>query len=293
MSLTLRAHAVTHIGLVHHENEDSWATFDADDGSVVWLVCDGMGGMGRGAEASQFAVRALTERWRGGLVGPSEALRDGLSAIDVSLREALCGDGRGLPGTTAVAAVWRDGEAVVGWVGDSRAYWVRDGAVRARTRDHKLVEELVALGQLSPEEAKTSPLAHVVTRGIGGRSAREPAVEASVLDPWSLRPGDRVVLCSDGLCDLADDAEVAAGASGRSPRAAAEHLLQLALDRGGHDNITIVVLEAHDADAATDEPADPQPDALLATLKEALPWLLLGATLGAVAVVGAALALRA
>ena len=293
MSLTLRAHAVTHIGLVHHENEDSWATFDADDGSVVWLVCDGMGGMGRGAEASQFAVRALTERWRGGLIGPSEALRDGLSAIDVSLREALCGDGRGLPGTTAVAAVWRDGEAVVGWVGDSRAYWVRDGAVRARTRDHKLVEELVALGQLSPEEAKTSPLAHVVTRGIGGRSAREPAVEASVLDPWSLRPGDRVVLCSDGLCDLADDAEVAAGASGRSPRAAAEHLLQLALDRGGHDNITIVVLEAHDADAATDEPADPQSDALLATLKEALPWLLLGATLGAVAVVGAALALRA
>jgi serine/threonine protein phosphatase PrpC len=243
-------YAVTHPGLVHHTNEDSWAVLDAADGSLLLMICDGMGGMGHGDEASQLAIRSLLSQLSAGGDNPGAAMLGTLTRIDVQLREALCGGGKGLPGTTAVLVWVRDGWAQVGWVGDSRAYWIREKVVIERTRDHKLVEELIAAGQLTEAEAKNSMLAHVVTRAIGGRAPDEPAVEGSLVGPWPLEPGDRVVLCSDGVCDLLSDDEIAAAVATASPTEGGDALVRIAIDRGGHDNITAIVYVAGPATPA-------------------------------------------
>lgn len=273
-------HAVSDQGLVHHVQEDSWTVLRTGDAGDLYVVCDGMGGMGHGDEASQLAVRILTERLSGGMTDPAAEMSAALSAVDVQVRNELCAHGRGLPGTTAVVAYVHDGIAHVGWVGDSRGYWIRDGHMLIRTRDHKLVEELVALGQLTAEEAKGSALAHVVTRAIGGRSPDDPAVEASVFAPWKLEPGDCVLLCSDGLSDLVSDEEIAAATVGTTPKEASERLLRLALDRGGHDNITIITIHVPGGDR---KPArgerDPE-DEFRTQNRDLVPWLLTGGLLG-------------
>ncbi len=247
-------YAATDPGLVHHTNEDSWAALDTADGALVLMVCDGMGGMGHGDEASQLAIRCLIEELSDGAADPGPAMLGALTRIDVRIRDALCAGGKGLPGTTAVLAWIREGWAQVGWVGDSRAYWIRGRAVVERTRDHKLVEELIAAGQLTETEAKNSMLSHVVTRAIGGRSPDEVAVEGSLTGPWALEAGDRVVLCSDGVCDLLSDEEIAGAVGGTDPKAGGDALVRLAIERGGHDNITAIVLLASAPSAAVPQP---------------------------------------
>lgn len=230
------------MGLVHDKNEDSWGIVGTDEGGILLLVCDGMGGMGHGQEASALAVKVITEMMSTGAGFPPERLRHAIRTADSQLRKELCNDQRGLPGSTAVLAYVLDGVAHVAWVGDSRAYLVRGGVVVERTRDHKLVEELVAAGQLTAEEARHSTLAHVVTRALGGRSVRDPAVSASTLDqPWKLHNGDRMVLCSDGVSDLVEDAELPGLLGAADPEQDIQRLIDTALERGGHDNITAVI----------------------------------------------------
>ncbi len=284
-------HAVSDIGLVHHVQEDSWSVLRTGDAGDLYIVCDGMGGMGHGDEASQLAIRILTQRLSGGMTDPAAEVATALSAVDVQVRTELCAHGRGLPGTTAVVAYLRGGVAHVGWVGDSRVYWIRDGHTLIRTRDHKLVEELVALGQLTQEEARGSPLAHVVTRAIGGRSPDDPAVEASVYAPWELQPGDTVLLCSDGLSDLASDEEIAAATVGTTPKEASERLLKLALDRGGHDNITVVTVRVPGGPARANPPrqeGEPE-DEFRSQNLDLVPWLLTGGLLGALVLLAVSL----
>ena len=134
----------------------------------------------------------------------------------------------------------RGGIAYVSWVGDSRAYWIRDGEVVERTRDHKLIDEFIEHGDMTEEEAKKSPMAHVITRALGGKSVREPPVRPATLHGWSLQKGDTLVLCSDGVCDLLSDVEVAELMRHNELKESAEAIVQLALDRGGHDNTTVI-----------------------------------------------------
>jgi protein phosphatase len=203
-----------------------------------------MGGMGRGDEASKVAVESITESMRTGDGLPPDRMRAALRRADVTVREELCtGDQPGVqPGSTAVMVYVLDGAAHVAWVGDSRAYLVRDGRVVDRTRDHKLVEELVDAGQLTREEARHSSLAHVVTRALGGRDPSEPPVNAATLGyPWKLRTGDAILVCSDGLCDLVEDEELPALLAEGAPEEVTARLVQVAIDRGGHDNITCIL----------------------------------------------------
>ncbi len=242
MPLPLSVHGATDRGLVHDKNEDSWAIVDTDEGGRLLVVCDGMGGMGRGDEASQLAVEVLTAEMLSSSHMPPESLRSALRVADVRVRDALCNEMTGLPGSTAVLVYVMDGAAHVAWVGDSRAYLLRGGKLIERTRDHKLVEELLDAGQITPEEAKHSTLAHVVTRALGGRGPDDPAVRPSTLDqPWRLDHGDRILLCSDGVCDLVTDDEIAGFIDDVEPATATDRLVQVSLERGGHDNITAIV----------------------------------------------------
>jgi PPM family protein phosphatase len=242
MPLPLRAHSLTHPGLHHPRNEDTYTVLPTREGGLLLVVCDGMGGMGRGDEASKLAVDVLSEEMARNDGLPPERMRNSLRIADQRVREELCEEGGELPGTTAVMVYVLDGAAHVAWVGDSRAYLIRDGRVVFRTRDHKLVEELVDAGQLTPEEARESALAHVVTRALGGRSVNEPTVHPATLGyPWKLQHDDRILLCSDGVCDLLDDDEISDLLADATPADATSRLVEASLMRGGHDNITCIV----------------------------------------------------
>ncbi len=231
----------THVGLVHHTNEDSFAVFTTEDDAQALVVCDGMGGMGRGDEASRIAVEVIEQYLVHGHGFPPERMQTAIMAADVQIRKKLAVPGN-TPGSTAVVCYVQNGLAHVCWAGDSRAYHLRDGAVLARTRDHKLVNQLVDSGDLTETEAKRSSLAHVVTKALGGRGPREPTVRPDVLEPpWKLKTGDLLLLCSDGLCDLVDDHEIPGVLAGASLEEGVERLTRLALDRGGHDNITLIL----------------------------------------------------
>ncbi len=258
MTLPLRVHAATHVGLVHPTNEDSWSVGPPDDGGLLLLVCDGMGGMGRGDEASRVAVREIQSSMADSRGLPPERMRQAIRQADDVVREELCSGPSGSPGCTVVMVYVTDGAAHVAWVGDSRAYLIRDHRVVERTRDHKLVEELVAAGQMSLEDARTSTLSHVVTRALGGRGPEEPAVKAGTLGhPWKLMHGDVLLLCSDGLCDLVDDDELPAMVEGLAPDRATELLVEAALGRGGHDNITCIVARWEGATYQEDDVSTP------------------------------------
>ncbi len=258
MQQPLRVHAATHEGLVHEKNEDSHSVLITDEGGVLLLVCDGMGGMGRGDVASQMSVEHIVEFVGKGKGFPPERLRRAIREADTAVRVALCGDGHGMPGATAVMVYVLDGMGHVAWAGDSRAYLIRDGKMVERTRDHKLVNELISAGQLSEEEAKHSALAHVVTRALGGRPPSDRPVKASTLGhPWKLAHGDTMVLCSDGVCDLVNDEELATMVTGVPPEQGVKNLVQISLDRGGHDNITCIVATWDGPDYAEDDKATP------------------------------------
>jgi Protein phosphatase 2C len=147
-------------------------------------------------------------------------------------------------GTTAVAAYVRGNQAFVAHVGDSRLYHVRDGALLWRTTDHTRVQKMVQMGILSAADAKDHPDANVVSRALGfanlaDGTALEPEVQPEAID---LRPGDSLILCTDGLFDGVTDPEIAGSAAGRTAADCARWLVDLANERGGHDNITVTVL---------------------------------------------------
>lgn len=259
MTSSLAFHATSHPGLVHTTNEDSFAVREMNDGGTLLLVCDGMGGMGQGDVASRLAVEHILGHLEGGHGDPTERMRDAIVNTDRIIREKLCNQGQGLPGSTTVMAYVRSGVAHVSWVGDSRAYWLRTGDVVERTRDHKLIDEFIEHGDMTEEEAKKSPMAHVITRALGGKSVREPSVRPATMRGWSLKYGDDLVLCSDGVCDLLSDAEVAELLHDSDIKDSAEAIVQLALDRGGHDNITVICARWEGEDAARLPPLSATP----------------------------------
>jgi hypothetical protein len=190
-------------------------------------------------------------------VAPPDRMRNSLRLADQRIRDALCLAGE-QPGSTAVMVYVLEGLAHVAWVGDSRAYLIRNGQVVYRTRDHKLVEEMVEAGQLTPDEARESAFAHVVTRALGGRSPEDAPVHPATLGyPWKLRFGDRIVLCSDGISDLLEDDDVCGLVDQANPADASARLVDAALMRGGHDNITCIVAVWDGPGAPEEESATP------------------------------------
>jgi protein phosphatase len=238
----------TDVGRGRPENEDNLLV-DREHG--LYAVADGMGGHQAGEVASATAIETLQEAYLGG-----QRLDEAVVAANAAVFAKGAHDPsmRGMGTTMTAIALQGDSTAQLGHVGDSRAYLMRDGTVTQVTNDHSLVEQLVREGRLTPEEAQNHPQRAVVTRALGVDAQVE--VDTHRLD---LKPGDRLLICSDGLTNmLSDDTITQTLRRHADPQQAADTLVDMANQAGGSDNITVVILDAlsdgGEAAAAVPEP---------------------------------------
>jgi protein phosphatase len=248
--MKLLAAALTDPGLVRKNNEDACL---ADDATGLLVVADGMGGHAAGEVASGLAVDVVREQvalgLRTGLFPAVEGSPLHLSkrarllhaavalaneAVFRASRERVERNGMG---TTIVALLANGRRISLAHVGDSRAYLFRAGEFRPLTRDHSFVEEQVARGAMTREEAERSDAKNVLTRALGIAAT----VDVDVSEPL-VKGGDVVLLCSDGLSKMVEDKEIARLLDGLSdPVQMCNNLVKLSLDRGGRDNVTVAV----------------------------------------------------
>ena len=237
----LRIAGDTHVGKVRSTNEDSLIV---EPHMGLYAVLDGMGGASAGDVASQLARDTIRDfiLHRRMTLAPRALLEAAIAAGSTAVFLAAQHEhGRQGMGTTVVACLVVDpGRVVVGHVGDSRAYLLRGGRLQTLTRDHTVVQELLLRGVLSVDEAERHPYKNVLSRNLGGKA--ETQVDLVELE---LRPGDRLLLCSDGLYGYASaDAIQYLLGSGDAPEHVARDLIDLALRGGGGDNVSAVVIEA-------------------------------------------------
>jgi protein phosphatase len=225
------------------------------DGSLFVVVADGMGGHEAGEVASALAVRVLEEHiCETPSQDPRQRLYSGLlEANEAILEEAKTTEMRGM-GTTAIVTVVQDGLVHVGQVGDSRLYHIRKGQLIWRTRDHTRVQMLLEQGDISEDAARQHPEAGMLTRALGHARMADgrPLVPDVLEEPFAIEAEDTIVLSSDGLHDLVDDWEIGQLVADTTAKEAAEKLVELACERGGHDNVTVAVLVAGERSAAFD-----------------------------------------
>ena len=240
----------SHPGFVRKSNEDSFLYCTRPDGlySLV-AVADGVGGLHRGAEASKMCLRILSEEWSAFLaLNPDpdfKTVREFIRvaaenanrviyerAFELKLPEHMC--------TTLAMIMFVDRNVLVLHAGDSRVYRLRDDRLLRLTNDHTYLAPLLEAGSISPEEARMHPYAHVISKSIGAEIQTIPDISE-----FDHLPGDRFLLCSDGLINHVDDPEIQnALASSYEPEQAVKILRDLALQRGGTDNITIICVFA-------------------------------------------------
>lgn len=247
--------AMSDVGRVRDNNEDSYGIEWLDDGSLMVVVCDGMGGHEAGEVASSLAVQVLKDSLSVGDGDLRPRISDGLIEANRAILEEAEAASTGGMGTTAIMAVLQGPNAFLGQVGDSRCYLVRSGHCLWRTVDHTRVQMLIDEGRLSEDEARSHPESGMLTRALGHEKMANgsPLVPEVYSEPVVLDPGDVLVFCSDGLTDLVDDWEIAQMVAGKEPEEAAELLIDTACERGGHDNVTVAVVIAGRRAPAYDE----------------------------------------
>jgi len=220
----------SHVGVVRTLNEDSF--LDRPE-QGIWAVADGMGGHEAGDKASMGVVTALAMVSQasslGDLIGDAKAR---LRALNDSLTATT-----GRIGSTVVALMSQGTHVAVLWAGDSRAYLFRHRRLEQLTLDHSRVQELVGHGLIEPEEAQDHPDANIITRAIG----MSPDVEFDT-KIVEAEPGDTYLLCSDGLYRSVDESEIVRCLEIPSCAGACEQLIGKALDGGGRDNISVIVI---------------------------------------------------
>jgi len=239
----MTVYGLTHRGAVRKENQDS-LRFELQEGREVLtaVLCDGMGGARAGSVASTIAVNAFMSHAANSLDERSSGadMRAILSeAVDYANKKVY---ERGVSdlecmgmGSTLVAALISGRRAMVANVGDSRAYLLSKRKIRQITTDHSLVEDMIARGKLTREQARTHPQKNIITRAVGV----EPAVKCDIFDV-KLAPENTLLLCSDGLSNIVTDAEILAACQTDTPvEQICEGLLNLALSRGAPDNVTV------------------------------------------------------
>lgn len=223
----------TDIGCVREHNEDSLVV-----APPLYAVADGMGGHAAGEVASEIAVNVLAQEAPRHADG--EALARAVETANITVISAAAdGMGRAGMGTTMTAAMIEGERLVIAQVGDSRAYLMHDGHLQQITRDHSLVADLVASGQITEEEARIHPQRSVITRALGS----DPHMHADIYE-LNVEAGDRLLLCSDGLSGMLLDSEIEATMRRiRDPQRCASHLVNDAITAGGYDNVTVVVAD--------------------------------------------------
>lgn len=234
----------------------------------VAVVADGIGGNNAGERASKIAVERIRSQMIADRTTPlPERLEKALTAANQDIYTASQYEAslRGM-GTTVVAAAIVGSTLYVAHAGDSRAYIIRDGKIHRLTLDHTWAQEALEAGRLTPETARLHPNRNVIKRFLGVEEtvdidhnlvdigampdADNPYTASARLDRLALQPGDRILLCSDGLNDELTDEEILSGAQKNPPQKAAEHLVAMANAKGGRDNISVVVLQLPGPQAA-------------------------------------------
>lgn len=240
----------TDIGKVRMVNEDRATISHNVNGLSVAIVADGMGGHQAGDIASQMAIEMIESQlqsihWGMPVEECKQALRQAIERANEKIYEfASQGENYHGMGTTVVVVIASQELLIIANIGDSRAYKIDNDSIAQLTEDHSLVYELVKIGQITLEEANQHPRRNWVTRALG----TEPEVEVDLFD-YSWRPGDIILVCTDGLSSLVDSAAIRQIIkSAESLETAASSLIQKALDAGGDDNVTVVLL-AHDQDS--------------------------------------------
>jgi serine/threonine protein phosphatase PrpC len=238
--------ARTDMGRVRENNEDKFDFLEPDEPAVLatkgrfYAVADGMGGHQAGQIASELALKTVFRSYYSSRrADMGEALTEALAEANRYLLDVarMIPERSGM-GTTFTGAVIREDELCIAQVGDSRCYLLRGGRMDQVTEDHSWVQEQVSRGAMTLEDAEMSPFRNVITRSLGAAPEVEPDVFAVKLEP-----GDRFVLCSDGLSGMMADAELFELAREGSPSVAAWNLVDRAVENGGKDNVTVVVLD--------------------------------------------------
>lgn len=257
---------ITDVGLKRAHNEDNYLI---NEELQLFVVADGMGGHAGGEYASAICVNTVEEvvtsyesdavaasDLSGGEKPTEEATTEDVDPVEVArhkVRYAIQLAGRRIyekaadmpeyhgMGTTAVVLLVDGGNGIIGHVGDSRVYLVRDGKASQLTDDHSLVFQKVKEGLLTPEQAKTHKMRNVITRSLGYQEDVE--VDVQVV---ALKRGDRFLLCSDGLSGHVEAEEIGDVLNASGPRDAARRLIEMSCERGGEDNITAVIVRIED-----------------------------------------------
>ena len=231
----IRFNAKTHIGRVRKVNEDSILVLPDQQ---IWVVSDGMGGHEGGDFASRMVVDCIA------VLPPDMAATEKLGQIRLALQSAHrtivheAETRHATMGATVVALVLADGHFGALWAGDSRLYRLRDGKIDLLTTDHSIVAALVEAGQLTWDQAAQHPQSNAITRAVGvGEELELDKIRGDT------RRGDRFLLCSDGLNKYAGIAELGVALHGVPIEVVTDNLVQLALDRGGGDNVSVIVVD--------------------------------------------------
>lgn len=235
----------TDVGLVRDLNEDSTSLVRREDGSVLVIVADGMGGHQAGEIASQTTVQVIESTLQSQNFQVSTEERTNLLLDAVGKANAEVFDlaknnqqYQGM-GTTVIVGIIDHNEVVLGHVGDSRAYMLHKGGLYQLTEDHTYVNLLQKYGQITTEEAKNHPQRNMIVRAIG--TAEDVEVDL-IHTPWG--QDDMLLLCSDGLTDMVTEREIGLVlSSDKSADSKAEELIQLAIQAGGKDNISVILLK--------------------------------------------------
>lgn len=260
--------AITHPGMRGKNNEDRYAVSAYQVGrrddtpSLFGIVADGVGGHRAGEVAAEIAVEHISRRVaESDASDPLNTLRTAFleSSQAIYERSITADQLQGMSTTCACAWIIND-RLYIAAVGDSRIYLLREDRIQQLTTDHTWVQEAVDQGALTLEQARQHPNAHVIRRHLGSQQPSEPDfrlrlrsaekdLNAEANQGMRLHTGDRLLLCSDGLTDLVEDEEILAIFSTRDRDLALHELVELANERGGHDNITIVAIQVPEQDA--------------------------------------------
>ncbi len=275
----LHVAAGSHPGMSGKNNEDRYAVSahfldpERTRPAVLAVVADGIGGHRAGEVAAELAVNTISQAVaESDGRDPAQTLQQAIISASQAVLEMSESDPalRGMGTTCACAWVIED-RLYTASVGDSRIYLMRDGGIRQLTRDHTWVQEAIENGLISPEQARAHPNAHVIRRYLGSRQQVVPDLRlhlrpaesdahAEANQGMRLKPGDVLLLCSDGLTDLVEAEEILELVRARGPENSLDELIDLANRRGGHDNITLITLRYPEkAPISAPQAAPPQP----------------------------------
>jgi len=241
----MQSWGLTDPGCVRKQNQDAYRIEQLDRGTLLCVVCDGMGGAKSGNVASTLASEVFVEEvrrsWKSGMESDriDQMLKSAVKLANFTVfDQAVQFDEFSGMGTTLVAALVRDKKATIVNVGDSRAYGISRNGIQLLTKDHSLVQLMVDRGELTPEVAKSYPGKNLITRAIG----TEPMVICDIYHK-EVSKGDFLLLCSDGLSNVMDDQEILFEvAHGVNKQHCCQRLLSIAKNRGAPDNVTSVLV---------------------------------------------------